>query len=275
MYCNDGKFLIYSVFNSIQEKEMSFVQYDKKEEKTTVGMPELKPVEPIDGEGTTIVKEREEEGLSEDVYSFILAAPVFSWPFVYAFGVVLVKYLCYSVLWVGIAENISELHTSAPKVQIVKFLLIPVAISMQEDLIHVYAYIANLKYDKKVLIVSENATLGKLIFSMSLRLIDGLASLSVNFFVMLQTHDHVRQVFLNFAALHFLQSIDDVFFLLLTKGFFGDAMEVMSEKCKKIIFPRRQTNGCIKKFDTVLLCLTFVVLVAIYGFVTSVPIPPE
>lgn len=254
---------------------MSFVQYDKKEEKTTVGMPELKPVEPIDGEGTTIVKEREEEGLSEDVYSFILAAPVFSWPFVYAFGVVLVKYLCYSVLWVGIAENISELHTSAPKVQIVKFLLIPVAISMQEDLIHVYAYIANLKYDKKVLIVSENATLGKLIFSMSLRLIDGLASLSVNFFVMLQTHDHVRQVFLNFAALHFLQSIDDVFFLLLTKGFFGDAMEVMSEKCKKIIFPRRQTNGCIKKFDTVLLCLTFVVLVAIYGFVTSVPIPPE
>lgn len=254
---------------------MSFVQYDKKEEKTTVGMPELKAVEPIDGEGTMVAREIEEEGLSEDVYAFIVAAPVFSWPFMYAFGVVLIKYLVYSVLCYGIYDDAENLHSSSQaKVQAVKFLLIPVAIAMQEDLIHVYAYAANLKYDPKVLEVSKDATKGKLIFSMLLRLIDGLFSLSVNFLVMLQTHAHVRQVFLNFAALHFLQSIDDVFFLLLVKGFFGDAMENMSDKCKQIIFPRRQTNGCTKSFDTILFCLTFVALVSVYGVVSSVPPTP-
>lgn len=252
---------------------MTFVQYDKKEELTTVGMPELKAVEPIDE--NSIPEETPDAGLSEDVYAFVVGAPVLSAPFAYAIGVILIKYLVYSILVKGIADNEDQFYTSPGKVQAVKFLLIPVAISMQEDLIHVYAYAANLKYDEKVLQVSQDATRTKLILSMFLRLIDGLFSLTVNFGVMLQTHDHVRQVFLNFAALHFLQSIDDVFFLLLTKGFFGDGMEVMTEKCKQIVFPRRQTNGCVKKFDTVLFTLTFIIMVSIYGVVTSIPAPPE
>lgn len=253
---------------------MAFVRYDKKEDNTTVGMPELASVEHIDAEGTC-ADDSEKEGLSEDVYAFIVAAPVISSPFLYAFVVILIKYLVYCILCVGISQKADQLYASPPKVQAVKFLLIPVAISMQEDLIHVYAYAANLKYDDKVLKVCPDATKGKLVFSMLLRFIDGLFSLSVNFLVMLQTHDHVRQVFLNFAALHFLQSIDDVFFLLLKKGFFGDVMENMSDICTKIEFPRRKTNGCTKQFDTVLFTLTFVVLVAVYGVVTSIPEPKE
>mmetsp|Transcript_4219 Transcript_4219/g.8761 ORF Transcript_4219/g.8761 Transcript_4219/m.8761 type:complete len:258 (-) Transcript_4219:275-1048(-) len=252
---------------------MAFVQYDKKEENTTVGMPEVEAVEPIDE--NSIPEEKPESGLPEDVYAFIVGAPVLSTPFAYALVVIFIKYLVYSILCMGIAADEAYFYSSPAKVQAVKFLLIPVAISMQEDLIHVYAYAANLKYDDKVLQVSRDATKSKLILSMFLRLIDGLLSLSVNFLVMLQTHENVPQVFLNFAALHFLQSIDDVFFLLLTKGFFGDGMEVMTEKCKQIVFPRRQTNGCVKKFDTVLFTLTFIVMVAIYGWVTSIPAPEE
>lgn len=252
---------------------MAFVQYDKKEDNTTVGMPELQSVEPIDSESVTV--EKPEEGLSEDVYAFIAVAPVCSAPFVYALGVILIKYLIYSILCMGITQKEDAFHTSPGKVQAVKFLLIPVAISMQEDLIHVYATCGNLKYDKKVLEVSQDATKSKLALSFFLRLIDGLFSLSVNFLVMLQTHDSVRQVFLNFAALHFLQSIDDVFFLLLTKGFFGDGMEIMTAKCKRVIFPRRVTNSCAKELDTYLFVLTFVAMVAIYGLVTSIQAPEE
>ncbi len=252
---------------------MTFVQYDKKEDNTTLGMPELQPVEPIDSE--SVSDEIPEEGLSEDVYAFIVGAPVFSAPFIYALTVILIKYLVYSILCMGIANSSEDFYASPVKVQAVKFLLIPVAISMQEDLIHVYANAGNLKYDKKVLAVSQDATKSKLVLSFFLRLIDGLFSLSVNFLVMLQTHAHVRQVFLNFAALHFLQSIDDVFFLLLSKGFLGDGMEIMTERCKQIIFPRRMTNSCAKDVDTILFILTFVIMVAVYGIVTSIPAPQE
>jgi hypothetical protein len=259
---------------------MSYIQYDKKEHNTTVGMPELATVEPIDGDGdiakTDITNTNDnEEALDEDVYAFILVAPVISAPFLYAFCVILIKFLIYGVLLFGIADNSDELHTSEPKVQAVKFLLIPVAVAMQEDLIHVYAYAANLKYDEKVLKVSPSATRAKLVLSMLLRVIDGMLSLSVNFLVMLQTHASVRQVFLNFAALHFLQSIDDVFFLLLQKGFFGDAMEHLSSECTKVAFPRRKTDGFTKKFDTILFTLTLVALITIYGIVTARPNPDE
>jgi len=257
---------------------MSYVQYDKKEHNTTVGMPELATVEPGYGGGdiakTDITNTKaNEEALDEDVYAFILVAPVISAPFLYAFGVILIKYLIYGVLLFGIEDNSDQYYTSVPKVQAVKFLLIPVAVAMQEDLIHVYAYAANLKYDEKVLKVSPSATRAKLLLSMLLRVTDGLLSLSVNFLVMLQTHDSVRQVFLNFAALHFLQSIDDVFFLLLQKGFFGDEMELLTSDCTKVSFPRRKTDGVTKKFDTVLFTLTLVVLIAIYSVITARPNP--
>jgi len=246
---------------------MSYMQYDKKEDNTTVGMPSLASVEPID-DGISSA-EKNEGGLTEDVYAFILVAPVLSASFMYAFAVILIKYLVYIILFTGI--SFSELTNSPTKVQVVKFLLIPVAVAMQEDLIHVYAYAANMKYDKKVLKVSPSATLGKLVLSLFLRVIDGLSSLSVNFLVMLTTHDNVRQVFLNFAALHFLQSIDDVFFLLIKKGFFGDTMEHMGTLCTQVSFPRRKTNGCTKQFDTYLFVLTLIILVAIYGVVTARP----
>jgi hypothetical protein len=257
---------------------MSYVQYDKKEHNTTVGMPELATVEPGDAGGDIAKTDTtnacaNEEALDEDVYAFILVAPVTSVPFLYSLGVIIIKYLIYGVLLVGIGEKSEDYHTSVPKVQAVKFLLIPVAISMQEDLIHVYAYAANLKYDKKVLKISPSATRAKLLLSMLLRVTDGLLSLSVNFLVMLQTHDSVIQVFLNFAALHFLQSIDDVFFLLLQKGFFGDEMEHLTSECKKVSFPRRKTDGITKKFDTFLFTLTLVVLIVIYSVITAIPIP--
>lgn len=248
---------------------MSFVQYDRWQDQTTVGMPEFKTVVPVEEDNEKSPCVTEEEGLSEDVYAFIAVAPVFSPSFLYALAVILIKFLIYSFLAVGIFENEANFDVFySNKVQAVKFLLIPVAIAMQEDLIHVYAYAANLKYDEKVLKDHPDATKSKLVLSLLLRLMDGLFSLSVNFLVMLQTHDSVIQVFLNFAALHFLQSIDDVFFLLVTKGFFGEEIEQKSDDCRKVIFPRRQENGCTKAFDSFLFFLTLLGLIVVYCFVT-------
>lgn len=248
---------------------MIYLKYDSKQDSTTVGMPQLKYVTPINEDEISDDTSGDEESdpLADDVYAFIVAAPILSKPFIFAIYVILVKYLVYSILASGIEAK--DLNDSDPVVQVVKFFLIPVAIAMQEDLIHVYASAANIVYDEEALKVSISATKCKLIFSFMLRFIDGLLSLAVNFAVMLVT-DGVLAVFLNFAALHFLQSIDDVFFGLVEKGFFGDEMEHMSNLCKQISFPRRTSeSGCVKSVDSILFFLTLAICIAIYGVVVS------
>lgn len=247
--------------------KMTYVQYDKKEHNTTVGMPALAAVESINDESKS--SNDNELSVSEDVYAFIIVCPVTNSSFWIALYIIILKYALYAILFSGININSdASIFNSTPKVQAVKFFLIPVAVAMQEDLIQVYEDVANLKYDEKVLEVSQSATKGKLIFASILRLIDGSLSLAVNFYVMLTT-DVVLNVFLNFAALHFLQGIDNVFFELVKKGFFGDVMEMMSDVCRRVHFPRRESNkGFVREVDTILLTLTLSICLAIYGVVT-------
>lgn len=243
---------------------MTYLPYNKKEQNTTVGMPSLAATESVDGESTS--SSDNEISLSEDIYAFIIVCPVTNISFIFALYVIVLKYTIYGILFHGIVyEHMSKSDTI---VQAVKLLLIPVAVSMQEDLMHVYESTANLMYDDKVLEISKSATRGKLIFGTVLRWIDGFASLAVNFIVMLVTTE-ILGVFLNFAALHFLQNIDDVFFHLVKKGFCGDVMEMMSDLCQRVAFPRRvSNNGCAKELDTILFALTLLICFAIYGIVT-------
>lgn len=229
-----------------------------------MGMPKLAPVEPIDNDSTDTIEN--DEALTEDMYAFIVVAPIASKSFLFAFYVILLKYLVYALLYVGVPQDI---HKGDNIVQAVKFFLIPVAVSMQDDLVHVYASAANIRYDKKILEISESAKKGKFVFSILLRFIDGIASLGVNFYVMLTT-DNVKDVFLNFAALHFLQSIDDVFFVLVQKGFLGDTMEHMSNLCTQVALPRRMfNNGYVKQLDSILYALTLLICVTIYAVTIS------
>mmetsp|Transcript_27773 Transcript_27773/g.59381 ORF Transcript_27773/g.59381 Transcript_27773/m.59381 type:complete len:260 (+) Transcript_27773:187-966(+) len=248
----------------------AFVQYTKKEENTTLGMPELTPVAPIKDEPP---KEEKVEFLDKDVYAFIMAAPVASFGFLFSAYIIFTKYLVYCILMTDIKNiNDEERLSQQPwRLITVKIALVPVAISMQEDLIHVFATAANIKYDKdRATIISKDATKSKMVLSMMLRLIDGCMSLTVNYSVMLASPD-ILGVFLNFAALHFLQSIDDVFFTLIQDGFFGDSMEHMSMVCTQISFQRRTSDHSLIKFsDTILWLMTlFSCYVAFFLFATD------
>jgi hypothetical protein len=181
--------------------------------------------------------ERERLPLSEDVYAFIVACPVRSAPFWFAAYFIIVKYIIYGILLSDISND-EEYENGQYMVQVVKFFLIPVAVTMQDDLMTVYANIANKKYDATVMKPSKYATQTKFIIANTARLLDGLLSLGVNFGVMLMTNT-ILGVFLNFAALHFLQYIDNIFYELVDKGFFGDSMEYATTLCKQISFPRR------------------------------------
>ena len=215
--------------------------------------------------------------LPEDVYSFITVAPVFSGPFLFAIGVIGIKYIVYATLMHGLkfeAFSVTiedDVGGDAILAIAVKFLLIPVTVAMQEDLMAVYAGLANARYDPKVCEISEAATKKKFALAYLLQLIDGLLSLSVNFLKMFST-PNILDVFLNFAALHFLQDIDDVFYALVEKGFFGDDMEHMATVCKQISWPRRtgstQFSHFLTNLDSILFFLTFLICVILYVVIT-------
>jgi len=206
--------------------------------------------------------------LPEDVYSFITVAPVCSAPFLFACAVIGIKYVVYATLLTKIGKFINgeEIISIA-----VKFFLIPVTVAMQEDLMAVYTGLANARYDPKVLEISEAATKAKFSLAYTLQLIDGILSLTVNFLKMFTTSD-ILEVFLNFAALHFLQDIDDVFYALVEKGFFGDDMEHMAMVCKQISWPRRTGSTRFSKFltklDSILFGTTFVICLIIFIVIT-------
>jgi len=221
-------------------------------------------------------KDKETYDMKEDIYAFIVAAPFLSTPFFFACYVIATKYIVYGTLLSGISFTVFD-GTNFNKYSVmVKFFLIPVAVSMQGDLMAVYEKLANILYDPKALEINQYATRAKFHLAYGMRFVDGLLSLSVNFLTMLKTGD-VLSVFLNFAALHFLQDIDDVFYTLVVKGFFGDKIEHMSLVCKTITWRRRHgednktifgTNLKITHLDSILYVLTLLVCLAFYIYVT-------
>lgn len=268
---------------------MVYVKYDTKEDNTTVGIPVVGiPVGGIPSVGIPGVRgpgavpvscakelggtevEVTTEKLTEDVYAFIVVAPVFSKQFFFALLIIFHKYIFFGLLASGIQKQ--DIFESRRNLQVVKFFLIPVTVAMQDDLMHVYANVANITIGKEALKGSKYATKSKLALSLILRFIDGGLSLGVNFAVMLVTQD-ILGVFLNFAALHFLQSVDDIFFILAEQGFFGDKMEHFAKKCQNIALKKR-TNGraCVRAIDTILLSATLACCIAIFGYVVSVQV---
>ena len=214
--------------------------------------------------------DRERVNLTEDIYSFVLACSYFSLEFWTAIYFILVKYLCYGVVFMNLTKETYTGEGQYPRVLATKLIMIPVAVAMQEDLITVYYNVANKRYDALTYKGNIYATESKWILSNVLRAIDGLMSLAVNFGVMLLEID-LLSIFLSFAALHFLQFIDDVIYELAEKGFFGHKLEQATIACKIITFTRRtqsgnQCNNFVTNLDTILLLGSMAICLAIYGY---------
>ena len=212
--------------------------------------------------------DRERINLTEDIYSFVVACSLFSVSFWTAIYFILVKFLCYGVIFVNLTRKTYTGESQDPAVLATKLIMIPVAVAMQEDLVTLYYNVANKKYDALTYKGNMYATEAKWVLSNLLRAIDGLMSLAVNFGVMLLEID-LLNIFLGFAALDFLQYIDDVIYELAEKGFFGEKLEQATIACKIITFTRRTQSGdpCnnfITNLDTILLLGSMATCCAIY-----------
>ncbi|CAJ1907071.1 unnamed protein product [Cylindrotheca closterium] len=211
------------------------------------------------------IDERQE--LGEDVYSLIFVAPVFGRTFMFALYVVFLKLMLFTLLGFDLySRSQGNFNGKSTLTRVTQFFLIPVAVAMQEDLMAVFARIANVKYDQDILETSPYATPSKFALSFLLRFADGLYSLILNFILLLIT-DEVLNLFLNFAALGFLQSIDDVAFSVVANGYLGDKMESRADLVRDISLPRRRGDSFTNSLDSVLFFSTCSVMFGIYVFI--------
>jgi hypothetical protein len=208
--------------------------------------------------------------VGEDVYALVFTSPVNSSAFLFAFTVIIVKYALFGFLALDLYDQTQQGEAFfSPKDSLIRatqFLLLPIAISLQEDLIYVYTRLANIKYNSDLTLTNPSATKSKFVLSFVLRLLDGLFSLTINF-VLIMITDNVLGIFLNFAALHFLQGIDDVAFRMAHKGFLGDQMEDRCNVVEQTTMKRRVGDKFTNSLDSFLFLLTYGCLLGIWIYV--------
>jgi hypothetical protein len=85
--------------------------------------------------------------------------------------------------------------------------------------------------------------------------------LLINFVVLLSAVS-VLELLLNFAALQFIQTIDNIVLeLLAADGFMGDNLKVIAKKVKEAALPRLHEDNWMLSLDTTLFVITFSVLI--------------
>ena len=225
------------------------------------------------GDGVSLITEdndADEYELSEDVYSLFFISPWWSRGFFLALATFGLKGALYALIAVEFfQEEESYRDGYAVKVRATQFALLPVAVAIQEDLIKAYTLFGNVRYDVKVKQQHPGATYVKWRLQVALRLADGLYSLLINFAVLLRTKE-VLALFLNFAALGFLQSLDDIAFSLAIAGYMTADVEDLAKHVHETSLPKRMNASLAVSFlDTVLFVLTYGALCGVYLVVTA------
>ena len=140
------------------------------------------------------LKDDDMADIEDDVYNMFFLSDTFSAAFWYALMVWGLKLGLILIIAFDLYKNLniegeqlfpdnSEVPTN---VRAAQFLLLPVNVAVQEELITTFFIYANLKWGKQILELNPGATKGKYHFANLMRFIDGLAFLFINTTLLLQ-----------------------------------------------------------------------------------------
>lgn len=196
--------------------------------------------------------------LSPNIYSMIFLAKTNSSAFLYCFLTFALKICLYVFLTIELSNEGFAYNPKDRLVIVAQCLSLPIAVALQEDLIESYALIANIRYEP----VAEfpSATKSKWVLAFVCRMLDGFASLAVNYVLLMQATD-VLTLMLNFAALQFLQSIDDTAYSMGKEGYLTICIEHLFNGASNVTMPRKK-NRCVHILDSILFVLTTSILFA-------------
>jgi len=216
---------------------------------------------------STSSKADEEVSINDDVYNMFFLSNIGGQAFYYALYIFVLKLTLYTVLamdtWVTEGPEVMD-----NKVLIAQFLMIPVAVAMQDDLMTTFFLIGNIKFSPALQEQNPDASNLKFHIANFGRGFDGLYSLFINFIILLKAQS-VQALFLNFAALQFLQTIDNIALDLASNGYLTECLERVADNVKNAKLPRK-SNPWFLVMDTVFFVTAFLILVVIWVYVNFV-----
>jgi len=219
--------------------------------------------------------DREYVSIHDDVYNLFFLSRVGGHAFWYSLYVFGLKMALYTFLAIDAFQNESLDQKTGLRVLMAQFLMLPVAVAMQDDLIATYYLIANIKYCPSIRRTNPEAYEWKFNIATACRAIDGAYSLCVNFVVLVSATD-VLSLFLNFAALQFLQTIDNIALELAADGYLTDRLEDVAGNVKEAELPKRSDENWLRCVDTILFVTTCVILFAFWlMFIIHIQVEPE
>jgi Ca2+-binding EF-hand superfamily protein len=198
--------------------------------------------------------------LCDDVYSMFFLADLFSQSFWYALAIFALKQTLIMMIAVDLFVNKSFPDSSKvpSMVKSTQFFLMPVNFALQEELVVTFFIYGNIKWHKAILELNPGAYKWKFHMGNMFRLLDGLSFLFINTTLLLQATD-ILGMFLNFAALQFLQSIDNVALDLAKDGYLSEQLEDVANKVAFMKLPKNN-NELLQMMDSFLMGVTFTIL---------------
>lgn len=142
------------------------------------------------------------------------------------------------------------------KVLLAQFLMLPIAVAIQEDLTAFFFTIANMEYSTQIQAVFPGASVQKYYAANFFRGLDGFYSLLVNFVILLKA-ETVLSLFLNFAALQFLQTIDNIALHLCIDGYLFERLEHIAHQVTRVKLPRKK-NSIFNVLDSVFFIICYI-----------------
>jgi Ca2+-binding EF-hand superfamily protein len=210
------------------------------------------------------LQDDEMEELSNDVYSMFFLSDLFGQSFWYALAIFALKQTLIMMIAVDLYLNRSFPDSAdVPKMVIAtQFFLMPVNFALQEELVMTFFLYGNVQWHPAILELNQGAYQWKYHLGNLFRFTDGLSFLFINTSLMLQATD-ILGMFLNFAALQFLNSIDNVALNLAKNGYLSENLQDVASKVELMKLPRNNSDT-LQVLDSVMMVVTFVILEAIW-----------
>lgn len=197
--------------------------------------------------------------IEDDVYNMFFLADSCSQSWWFAVIVFIMKVALIIIIAIDLWTNktFPKKEEVTAMVKTTQFLLLPVNVAVQEELITTFYIYANLKWSRHIRELSPGASKTKFHIANLMRFLDGLAFIFINTTLLLQATD-VLGAFLNFAALQFLSSIDNVALHLARDGYLTENLETVAGDVLHMRLPKNH-NDRLQVMDSLMLLILYLV----------------
>jgi len=199
------------------------------------------------------IDEREEKFLPQDTFSFLVVAEMGSFPYMTALVIFALQLTTFVLVLLDMADNGSPGNVFgvpanvSPQLRTTQFIAVLVAVLTQGDLRTAFSLLRD-GYCPGIHEAFEHISSFKFRTSIFARAMSGSTGLVVSF-VLVVTAPSVVELLLNFTAIEFVSSIDELCFFLSKQGFLGSRCKTFAMNIARTLFkvPPESRMGCFRR----------------------------